>query len=312
MSACAYGVLVHIMGWIVLFDRFEKLGVDAWIKRIALIGSVVMSVWYGHQVGWSASAQLVFMVCVYCIGRCFELSFSLWDVLGLTGMVMLLHEPSMMHDLGFQLSFAAVIGIGMFGQYAHRFTSKSQPRLVNGAILSIGMTIGATLGTLPICAWTFQSIPLIGVISNLLVTPLLATLAVPLSMLGLMTNIFEYSTMSMMLFVIADACVELSMWLMEPLMMASLMVAFDVLDVCLAFGSSIIGGGIIEISSDGLTAGLMGGGFLWINTPHGSMYHSYVENHPGDSEFYNWAGDAILIRWKRWSRLACGWRTIYI
>ena len=108
-----------------------------------------MSVWYGHQVGWSASAQrAVFMVCIYCIGRWFDLSFSLWDVLGLTGMVMLLREPSMMHDLGFQLSFAAVIGIGMFGQYAHRFTSKSQPRLVNGAILSIGMTIGSNTGHL--------------------------------------------------------------------------------------------------------------------------------------------------------------------
>ena len=142
------------------------------------------------------------MVCVYCIGRWFELSFSLWDVLGLTGMVMLLREPSMMHDLGFQFSFAAVIGIGMFGQYAHRFTSKSQPRLVNGAILSIGMTMGATLGTLPICAWVpFQSIPLTGAIRNLLVTPLLATLAVPLSMLGLMTSTFEYSTVSTMFFV---------------------------------------------------------------------------------------------------------------
>ena len=48
-----------------LFDRFERWGFDVWIKRIALTGSVVMSVWYGHQVGWSASAQrAVFMVCL--------------------------------------------------------------------------------------------------------------------------------------------------------------------------------------------------------------------------------------------------------
>ena len=66
MAACAYAVLYRVLGWIVLFDRFERWAFDAWIKRIALIGSVVITVWYGHQgrvVGFG-SESCVYGVCL--------------------------------------------------------------------------------------------------------------------------------------------------------------------------------------------------------------------------------------------------------
>ena len=302
MAACTYAFLHQIMGWIVLVDQFEKWGLGPFVKRLSLIGSMLMSVWYGYQVGWSASSQrAVLMVCIYCTGKGVDLSFSVWDVLGLTGMVMLLHEPSMMHDLGFQLSFAAVIGIALFGQYTHRLTSKFQSRLVNGVLLSLGMTVGATLGTLPICAWVFQSVPLTGVLANLLVTPLLATLAVPISMLGLMTDMTEYSvttTLSRILFLVADACVELSMWLLEPLMIEPLRLAFDVLDVCMAFGC-IISMALFKSRWMKFTMGLMVGVLIWINTPDGSIHRSYFTNNPElEIQFLPVGqGDATLMRW---------------
>ena len=300
MAACTYAFLYRLIGWIVLIDRFERWGLDTYTKRIALTGSILVSVWYGHQVGWSASAQrAVFMVCVYCLGRGLDVSFSLWDVLGLTGMVMLMHEPSMMHDLGCQLSFAAVIGIGLFAGHARRLTSKSKSRLLKGITVSIGMTVGATLGTIPICAWIFQSIPLTGVIANLLVTPFLATLAVPISMLGLVTGMTGCSTISMLFFVIADASVELSMWLLEPLSIEPLMVAFDVRDVFIAFGS-IISLALIKNKWVRCIVGLMLSGLIWINSPYGSMYHSYLKNHPEmQIQFLPVGqGDATLIQWK--------------
>ena len=299
MAACTYAFLHWMMGWLVLLDRLERWGVGAWTKRVALTGSIMASIWYGHQVGWPASTQrAVFMVCTYCIGEWMELSFSLWDILGLTGMVMLVHEPSMMHDLGCQLSFAAVGGIGIFGQYAHRFTSKSKSRLLNGSILSVGMTVGATLGTLPICAWIFQSIPVTGVIGNVLVTPLLATLAVPISMLGLATDIIEYSTISKLLFITADACVALSVRLLRPLAIDPLMVAFDVLDVCIAFGC-IISTVLITKRPGKVFAGSIGLGLIWLNSPYGSTYHSYFRNRAElRIQFLPVGqGDATLLEW---------------
>ena len=306
VAACIYAVLYRLLGWTILLDRFERWRFGTWVNRLALFGSMIAAIAYGHQVGWPASAQrAVFMVCIYCLGKGIDLSFSLWDVVGLTAVIMLMREPSMMHDLGFQLSFAAVIGIGLFGQYGYRLTSKSQSRLMKSMIVSIGMTLGATLGTLPICAWVFQTIPLTGVVANLLVTPLLATLAVPVSMLGLLAGLMGCSFVESVLFILADACVELSMRCLEPLMIMPLAVAFDVLDVWLAFLCLIAV--VTTANKWGKSASVIAFMILiWINTPYGSHYHFFYKNRcdmrikflpvgQGDSTLIEWGDGEVWL-----------------
>ena len=300
VSALAYVVLYRLIGWVVLIDRSERWGIGDWVKRLALFGSIITAIAYGHQVGWSASAQrAVFMVCIYCLGKGIDLYFSLWDVLGLAAAIMLMLEPSLMHDLGFQLSFTAVIGIGLFGQYAYRLTSKSQSRLIKGIIVSIGMTLGATLGTVPICAWIFQAIPLTGVIANLLVTPLLATMAVPVSMVGLLAGMIGCSVVEMALFLIADACVEVSIRCLKPLMFSPLSVAFDVLDVWLAF-VCILSGAAVGSKWGKSTAGIVFMALVWQNSPYGGTYDSFVRRRPEMKiQFLPVGqGDATLIEWQ--------------
>lgn len=232
VSAFTYAVIHWFFGWVLLIESMNKHMLGRWTHRMALFGAMSVAIFYGYQVGWPASAQrAVLMVCIFCIGKWLELSFSMWDVLGLTAVLMVLWEPSIVQDLGFQLSFSAVSGIGLFGQRAYRWTSKSQPRIVRWGIASIGMTIGATLGTLPICAWIFQEIPLMGVVANLVATPFLATMAVPLSMLGLLAEIGTFNELSIWCFVWADACVELGVWLLEPCALDPFVVAFDTLDI---------------------------------------------------------------------------------
>ena len=141
----------------------------------------------------------------------------------------------MMHDLGFQLSFAAVIGIGLFGQYAYHLTSKSQSRLMKSMIVSIGMTLGATVGTLPLCAWVFQSIPFDWSNSQYFGHTTAGDSGCSCIDVGIVGGIIEYSFVESVLFTLADACVELSMRCLEPLMVMPIPVAFDVLDVWLAF-----------------------------------------------------------------------------
>ena len=235
VAAFTYMLIHWFFGWALLIERMNQYNWGRWNHRMGLIGAMSMAICYGYQVGWPASAQrAVLMVCIFCIGKWLELSFSIWDVLGLTALLMVLWEPSILQDLGFQLSFSAVIGIGLFGQRAYHWTSKSQVRIVRWISTSMGMTIGATLGTLPICAWVFQAIPLTGLVANLIATPLLATLAVPLSMMGLFFEMGTLNTLSVWCFVWADACVELGLWLLEPCEWNPFVVAFDRLDLCIA------------------------------------------------------------------------------
>ena len=307
MATFTYWVIHTLLGWMVWVDRFERCNIGSWVKRVALLSSMIVSIWYGHQVGWPASAQrAVVMVSIFCVGKGMELSFSLWDVLGLTATLMLIKEPSLIHDLGFQLSFSAVAGIGLFGSMAHRLTSKSQSDLMNGVILSIGMTIGATLGTIPICAWIFQSIPLTGVVANLLVTPFMATLAVPISMIGLVCGQLEYSLIEMGCFVLADVCVDVSLWLLAPFVIEPFAVAFDTLDVWVC-SLCILGMGLLHplwCRSLGFVGLLV---LLYLNSPHGAEYHrsdhdvfglriSFLPVGQGDASLLEWGdGEVWLI-----------------
>ena len=88
-----------------------------------------------------------------------EVDFSLWSVLGLSAMVMMSTKPDLVYDLGFQLSYAAVIGIGDVG-YDEGWDYKILLRWVTNVDVVDGGFGGASLGTLPLCAWVFQTFPL--------------------------------------------------------------------------------------------------------------------------------------------------------
>ncbi len=102
------------------------------------------------------------------------------NLLCLAGLVILAIWPAQLFQAGFQLSMGAVLGIVLFYgplQYAYekhrnkkRVHNKIKPGpLVQGLIL----TFCATVGTLPILLYHFNSFTLISFFSNLLVVPLI-------------------------------------------------------------------------------------------------------------------------------------------
>ncbi len=298
VSACTYGLIHWLLGWIVLVEKWQQYGLGRWIQRVALLGSMVVACVYGQQVGWPASAQrAVLMVCIFCLGKFVELSFSVWDVLGLAAVMMVWMEPSLLHDLGFQLSFSAVAGIAMFGKQAHQWTSKSQTQTVRAVILSVGLTIGATLGTLPICGWVFQSLPISGVLANLLATPFIATLAVPISMLGVFVDTIQWKGMSIFCFAFADACIEVGLWLLQWCRVEPLVVAFDVWDVWLAL-ILVLCAGLSKAIWVNIVSFMALVGLVWCNTPYVEMPNSDLDTQELKVTFLPVGqGDATLLEW---------------
>src|SRR5690606_19765171 len=89
-------------------------------------------------------------------------------------------DPDILFDLGFQLSFAAVLGISLIGTpLAKRFAWLTQPDLPNGlqrgvlALLvdALIVTVAASLLTMPLIGLAFGRLPLISFVSNVLVVP---------------------------------------------------------------------------------------------------------------------------------------------
>lgn len=89
--------------------------------------------------------------------------------------VMLAVNPLTITNVGFQLSVASVAGILIFSDpvtawIRKRFKSGKRwlDRCISGIGSSVGVTLGATLLTAPLCAWYFGSVSLVAVFTNLL------------------------------------------------------------------------------------------------------------------------------------------------
>jgi len=144
-----------------------------------------MAVAYGALVQWPISTQrAAVMVVGASIISLSGRRPSPWQMLGLAALVVLGLQPSQAASLGFLMSFGAVTAILLGMPVWTQLTGATTPWLVRALSNSIGASVFATLGTLPITAWVFQSVPLGGPLANLLAVPLFAGLGVPCAIVG--------------------------------------------------------------------------------------------------------------------------------
>ncbi|MBQ4032716.1 MAG: ComEC/Rec2 family competence protein, partial [Paludibacteraceae bacterium] len=84
--------------------------------------------------------------------------------------IMLMYKPLYLFDVGFQLSYAAVISILLFYPKIYSLlTLKS--RLLNIAWSMICVSAAAQIGTLPLTVYYFHQIPTYSLLTNFLVVP---------------------------------------------------------------------------------------------------------------------------------------------
>ncbi|MBI4824387.1 MAG: DNA internalization-related competence protein ComEC/Rec2 [Nitrospirae bacterium] len=94
------------------------------------------------------------------------------------GVILILWEPEVVLDLSFLMSFSAVFFIGLFlRDRIPRAKLKSYP------LNSLLITLTATLGVAPFVLYYFHRFSLISPITNLIVTPIVGFILVPVSLL---------------------------------------------------------------------------------------------------------------------------------
>jgi competence protein ComEC len=85
--------------------------------------------------------------------------------------LLILAEPGIISDLGYQLSFAAVYGIISFQKSFSFPELKFRWRILNAMKENMAVTMAASLATLPIILFHFHRFPVYFLISNLLAVP---------------------------------------------------------------------------------------------------------------------------------------------
>ena len=138
-----------------------------------LIVTLVFVVLYACVTGLTPSIlRASIMVVALLIGRHFGRQTDTLNFLALAFILSLIINPLDLFTTGFQLSFGAVFGILTLGWQIQHWTGK---RLKDRFLRLRGMvsgSVGATAGTMPVLAASFNRISVFSVITNIIVIPL--------------------------------------------------------------------------------------------------------------------------------------------
>ena len=100
---------------------------------------------------------------------------NIWNIIGFAGCLLLSYDPLYIKDLGFILSFSAVISIIYFyGLFEKLLPESINPKYIQNAFIKYTLSLflvslSAQIGTLPITAAYFHKIPIISLIANVMI-----------------------------------------------------------------------------------------------------------------------------------------------
>ena len=96
---------------------------------------------------------------------------SIYNSLAISAFVLLCYDPFMLWDVGFQLSYLAVLGIVIAQKYIYNwFYFKNN--ILNETWKLASVSLAAQLFTLPVCMYYFHQFPLLFLLSNMVAIPL--------------------------------------------------------------------------------------------------------------------------------------------
>jgi competence protein ComEC len=168
-------VIVLTIFWFLL----QILGLRGPPMDLALLALLFL---YTALTGWQVSVVRAFLMSAAILAA--NLAWRRSNVinsLSLAALVLVLADPNQVFDTGFQLSFAAVLGIVAIGPIFHSFLAP-EPAESRRPFLSwlgrqtraaLAVSIGAWLATAPIVLATFNLITPVILIANLLLYPLI-------------------------------------------------------------------------------------------------------------------------------------------
>jgi competence protein ComEC len=117
-------------------------------------------------------------------------SLALWG-LGLTAYIMLLTQPGLMSDIGFQLSVLATIGIILFGQYMTVTQQKDSGKETILLLDDLKTTFAAQVMTVPLMLYYFHEYGLVSLLVNGLVLWTVPLLMMVGGIAGLLSFVLE-------------------------------------------------------------------------------------------------------------------------
>ncbi len=127
---------------------------------------------YAILAGFSASiVRAAVMFSVVALAKIVNRQSNIYNSLAVSALLLLVYNPNYLFDVGFQLSFAAVISIVIFQPFVRRYSyAKNKIILKTKELLLISLV--AQMGVLPLILYYFGQFPLLFLLANLIAIPL--------------------------------------------------------------------------------------------------------------------------------------------
>lgn len=167
VSGLHVGIVYVVIAFLLSFlkkNRFQLF------LRAALI---VLFLWtYAFITGMSPSVvRSALMFSFVAIGTSLERKSQIYNTVFMSAFFMLLIEPNFIYNIGFQLSYAAVISIIIFQKpFAALLPVRNKALRWGRDLLSV--SVAAQIGTLPFTLYYFQQFPNYFLLTNLVAIPL--------------------------------------------------------------------------------------------------------------------------------------------
>ncbi len=176
-TACGIGHILAISGLHVsligmgLYKALRKCG--AGYTASMAVGSAAI-LFYGVMTGNGTStvrAIIMYIAAVYAnaAGR----TYDMLSAASLAAVIMLMGNPMLLYNCGFQLSFGAVLGIALIGERV-RAVFDVRSKILSALITSLSVQAA----TMPVIMWNYYEIPVLSVPINMLVVPLMSVVMV--------------------------------------------------------------------------------------------------------------------------------------
>ena len=146
-------------------------------RKMSVAATIAGLVFYMFLVGAPPSVvRATIMAIVLLIGPMIERKIDVYQSLSVAALILLLWDSNNLFNVGFQLSFAAVLSIvyfyPMFSRLIERLTEHTgRMRFIKPVLQLFAVSLAAQIGTLPFTAYYFDRVSIVSLAANVFVVP---------------------------------------------------------------------------------------------------------------------------------------------
>lgn len=167
------GLHISLIGMSV-YRLLRYLPLPSWV---VLLGSEIFLLLYGCMVGFSASTfRAIFMFTFFLLSKVLKRSYDMITAMAASAMIQLLIHPGYLFDCGFQLSYAAIMGIGILLPALEEIVDLIKNKYLKKGLSLFLPSLSVTLFTAPILIYHYYELSFFSIVLNFIVLPLMGPL----------------------------------------------------------------------------------------------------------------------------------------